>query len=414
MNETSLSLSEYLQSVGHVIGQVFTDSIWVRAEIQAMNSKGGHHYFELAQKDEDGRLIASCRGTLWRYHAGKVLQKFTHGTGEPLKAGLGVLFKVNATFHAQYGFSLNITDIDPTYTLGEIAKAYQNTLARLHAQGLTELNKALTVPFELNHIIVIAPKDGAGLGDFRAEADRLAKFGACHFHYHHATFQGNHAPAEIRQTITTAVKEHKSTHGALPDLLVIIRGGGAVGDLAYLNDEELASLVAEQSMPVWVGIGHERDRVMLDEVAHTSFDTPSKVIFGIEKELRERLYLFKTAITRIQKHSQRQLALAHADCEHQKYRTQSQATAQLSHARHALSHHAHQHKHALIRVHAMREHCRHLQGMVLSVHPARTLTKGYAIVRQHGKIVNRHSVNVHEKIDIEFFDGKMTATIQTD
>ncbi|WP_066800138.1 exodeoxyribonuclease VII large subunit [Moraxella oblonga] len=408
---TTLSLSDYLQSVHAVIGQVFYEPVWVRADIQALNSKGGHYYFELAQKDDTGQIIASCRGTLWRYHAGKILQKFMHSTGQSLQTGLSILIKGTATFHAQYGFSFNITDIDPTYTLGEIAKAYHAMLARLHGEGLTDLNRSLAIAFDLRHIIVIAPKDGAGLGDFRAEADRLSQFKACEFHYHHATFQGNHAPQELRQTITTAIKQHQDEYHALPDLLVIIRGGGAVGDLAYLNDYELACLVAEQPVPVWVGIGHERDRVILDEVAHTSFDTPSKVIFGIEKELRERLYLFKTAINTIKYQSKQRLATAQAQCQREQYRTQTHANARLSNARHALSHHTHQHKTVLARLTTLREHCRHLQSVVLSSHPKRMLAQGYAIVRQNNNIVSYGTINPQQKIDIEFFDGKMSATI---
>ena len=201
-----------------------------------------------------------------------------------LERGLNVLLKVSANFHAQYGFSLNISDIDPTYTLGDLAKQYQVILTRLHEEGLLELNKSLPAPFDIQHVLVIAPEQAAGLGDFRADADNLAATGACQFYYEAATFQGNHAPDEIRQALIRGIK-NLSAQGITPDIIVIIRGGGAVGDLAYLNDYELAALVAEQPIPVWVGIGHERDRVMLDEVAQQSFDTPSKVIAAIRHQL---------------------------------------------------------------------------------------------------------------------------------
>ncbi|MBO6225928.1 MAG: exodeoxyribonuclease VII large subunit, partial [Psychrobacter sp.] len=254
LENTVLRLSDYSTAVDMVIKQTFDHHVWVKAEIRNLSSKGGHYYFELAEKDDDGKVVASCRGNLWRFKAARVLAKFERATGMPLDRDLTVLLKVAAGFHAQYGFSLTIEDIDPSYTLGDLARQYAQMVDRLTGEGLLTLNQQLPAPFDIEHVLVIAPEKAAGLGDFQADADRLAEAGACHFHYHHATFQGNHAPAEIRQAIVSAQQQFQDTYGRLPDLLVIIRGGGAVGDLAYLNDYELAALVAEQPVPVWVGI----------------------------------------------------------------------------------------------------------------------------------------------------------------
>lgn len=286
LENTVLNLSDYLKTVQMVINHTFDHHVWVKAEVRNLSSKGGHYYFELAEKDEDGKVIASCRGNLWRFKAERVLNKFARVTGSQLTRDLTLLLKVSATLHPQYGFSLNIEDIDPSYTLGDLAKQYNAMVDRLTGEGLINANKQLPTPFDIENVIVIAPEKAAGLGDFKAEADKLAVHQACNFHYHYATFQGNHAPAEIRQAINKGVTKFSKSHNKLPDLIVIIRGGGAVGDLAYLNDYELAALIAEQKIPVWVGIGHERDKVILDEVAHTSFDTPSKVISGIMNHLR--------------------------------------------------------------------------------------------------------------------------------
>ena len=166
-----------------MISETFAHTVWVKAEIRSLSAKGGHYYFELADKDIDGKVTASCRGTLWRGQAAKVLSKFEKNTGMSLERGLNVLLKVSATFHAQYGFSLNIVDIDPTYTLGDLAKQYQMILTRLHEEGLLDLNQSLPMPFDIEHVLVIAPEKAAGLGDFRADADRLASTGACIFHY---------------------------------------------------------------------------------------------------------------------------------------------------------------------------------------------------------------------------------------
>ncbi len=330
LEDTVLRLSDYLSAVDMVIKQTFNHRVWVKAEIRNLSSKSGHYYFELAEKDDDGKVIASCRGNLWRFKAARVLAKFERATGMPLDRDLTVLLKVSAGFHAQYGFSLTIEDIDPSYTLGDLARQYAEMVDRLTGEGLLNLNQQLPTPFDIEHVLVIAPEKAAGLGDFQADADRLARTGACHFHYHNATFQGNHAPGEIRQAIVSAQQQFYDTYQRLPDLLVIIRGGGAVGDLAYLNDYELAALVAEQPIPVWVGIGHERDKVILDEVAHSSFDTPSKVIAAIMTHLAQLVTQTLQYQAQIKQAAQRQLNIAEQQTSRQLSHIQSQTIGQLT------------------------------------------------------------------------------------
>ena len=330
LEDTVLRLSDYLAAVEMVVKQTFEHRVWVKAEIRNLSSKGGHYYFELAEKDDDGKVVASCRGNLWRFKASRVLAKFERATGMPLERDLTVLLKVSASFHAQYGFALTIEDIDPSYTLGDLARQYAQMVDRLTGEGLMHLNQQLPSPFDIEHVIVIAPEKAAGLGDFQADANRLADTGACQFHYHNATFQGNHAPSEIRQAIVSAQQQFFETYQRLPDLLVIIRGGGAVGDLAYLNDYELAALVAEQPVPVWVGIGHERDKVILDEVAHTSFDTPSKVIAAIIAHLANLVMKTLTFQAQIKQSAQRQLKTAEQQTIRQLSQLQSQTIGQLT------------------------------------------------------------------------------------
>ncbi|MGP5792150.1 exodeoxyribonuclease VII large subunit [Psychrobacter celer] len=330
LEDTVLRLSDYLSAVEMVVKETFNHRVWVKAEIRNLSSKGGHYYFELAEKDDDGKVVASCRGNLWRFKAARVLAKFERATGMPLERDLTVLLKVSAGFHAQYGFSLTIEDIDPSYTLGDLARQYAEMVDRLTGEGLLHLNQQLPTPFDIEHVLVIAPEKAAGLGDFQADADRLASTGACQFHYHHATFQGNHAPSEIRQAIVSAQQQFQDTYQRLPDLLVIIRGGGAVGDLAYLNDYELAALVAEQPIPVWVGIGHERDKVILDEVAHTSFDTPSKVIAAIISHLAQLITQTLQYQAQIKQAATQQLTMAEQKTSRQLSHIQSHTIGQLT------------------------------------------------------------------------------------
>ncbi|WP_338412735.1 exodeoxyribonuclease VII large subunit [Psychrobacter raelei] len=185
LENTVLRLSDYLAAVELVVKETFSHSVWVKAEIRNLSSKGGHYYFELAEKDDDGKVIASCRGNLWRFKAARVLAKFERATGMALERDVTVLLNVTANFHPLYGFSLTINDIDPSYTLGDLARQYAAMLERLSAEGLLNLNKQVPAPFDIEHVLVIAPEKAAGLGDFRADADKLQRTGACHFHDHY-------------------------------------------------------------------------------------------------------------------------------------------------------------------------------------------------------------------------------------
>ena len=459
LEDTVLRLSDYLSAVEMVVKQTFSHRVWVKAEIRNLSSKGGHYYFELAEKDDDGSIIASCRGNLWRFKAARILAKFERATGMALSRDLTVLLKVSASFHAQYGFALTIEDIDPSYTLGDLARQYAVMVNRLTGEGLLTLNSQLPTPFDIEHVIVIAPEKAAGLGDFQADADRLARTGACLFHYHHATFQGNHAPSEIRQAIVSAQQHFYDSYQRLPDLLVIIRGGGAVGDLGYLNDYELAALVAEQPVPVWVGIGHERDRVILDEVAHTSFDTPSKVIAAISAHLAQLITTTLTYQAQIQQAAQRQLNSAQQHSERQLSHIQAQTIGQLtalkkdSHfawrsiqqsaqqqmkrarqlttdSQTQIQTHAYQQLHSarndstryqktIIQtaqqqtLQAQRQNT-HLRDIILLQHPARVLKQGYTLLYdKSGKqlLSSSHQLYAKQTIQITLNDGQATAQI---
>lgn len=413
MQDTVLSLADYLNAVQLVINETFAHSVWVKAEIRNVSSKGGHYYFELADKDSTGKITASCRSTLWKNLAKTVIGKFEKNTGMSLDKGLNLLLKVTANFHPQYGFSLNILDIDPTFTLGDLAQQYQQMLTKLMEEGLLDLNKTVPIPFDIQHVLVIAPENAAGLGDFRADADRLAQAGACQFYYQHATFQGNHASQEIREAIIKGLKTLEK-QGISPDILVIIRGGGAVGDLAYLNDYELAALIAEQSVPVWVGIGHERDHVILDEVAHTSFDTPSKVIAGIRQHLVSVTQSAKQLFLSIEQVAKNRLTFAKTDSEQQFRHIESLAKQRLLQAKHHIDNRLNGIKqHSFYQLQSAKQQTEQWRAMILLQHPSRVLSQGYAIVRDDdNRIVKSvNELNKNQAIQIELKDGKIVATI---
>ena len=275
--EPGIALSHYLSEVGVVIQRSIPKAQWVRAEISQLRPvNGGHLALELVEHDEAGRLTARTSAFLWNQKREPIEAKFISATGATLSVGIKVLLQVTADFNSAYGFRTLIEDIDPSFTLGDIEaklKAIRDELIRL---GLFERNRQLEAPVEFTRVAVISPKEAAGLGDFRQDADHLEAAGVCHFHYYTATFQGSEARSSLLRAF--AALQQAMDEGAAFDALCIIRGGGAVTDLYWLNELDLASTICQLNLPVFTGIGHERDNTILDEVAHRRFDTPSKVI----------------------------------------------------------------------------------------------------------------------------------------
>ncbi|VXA58292.1 Exodeoxyribonuclease 7 large subunit [Acinetobacter proteolyticus] len=412
MSEPQFTLSDYLSAVQEVIRLSFDEPVWVKAEIRNLNIKSGHYYLELAEKEQDtDKVIASCKATIWKFTAAKMVLKFERESGIELSKDLNVLIKIKARFDPQYGFSVNIEDIDSSFTLGDIAKRYQQILARLSNEGLVHLNKELPAPFDIENVLVIAPENAAGLGDFKKDADALHQAGVCHFVYHTATFQGNTAAHSIMESLGSGLRQWAIDYTLPPDLIVIIRGGGAVNDLAYLNDYDLAALLCKRKVPIWVGIGHEKDRTILDELAHRSFDTPSKVIAGIRNLIAERSQDVVNHLQTIKLLSQHQITAYQSQNDRLMSVIKSQAENQISAsnlhlqvAKSTLQYFAKQQlKTASTQIEAlMRE--------TLLQNPQHVLAKGYAIVRSENKAI-RFVQQVGSSIAVEMHDGYIHANV---
>ncbi|MND77382.1 Exodeoxyribonuclease 7 large subunit [compost metagenome] len=413
MSEPQFSLSEYLGTVQEVIRLAFDEPVWVKAEIRNLNIKGGHYYLELAEKDADtDKVIASCKATIWKFSASKIVLKFERETGIEISSDLNVLIKIRARFDPQYGFSVNIEEIDSSFTLGEIAKRYQQIIERLTQEGLIHKNKLLSTPFDIQNVLVIAPQNAAGLGDFKKDADALERNGVCHFVYHTATFQGNTAATSLIESLGTGLRQWASTFTFPPDLIVIIRGGGSVNDLAYLNDYELAALLCKRSVPIWVGIGHEKDRTILDEIAHRSFDTPSKVIAGIRNHIIERVQEAVDSLQTIKLLSQHQITTYQSKNDQLLHHIKSSAQSQLNSGHHLLDQmkeriqfsSQQQVKFSLAQIES-------LMKEILLQNPKQVQAKGYAIVRSEGKAIRSIHQISSPAIAIEMQDGVIEANI---
>ena len=413
MTDIQLSLSEYLSTVQEVIKLTFDEPVWVKAEIRNLSIKGGHYYLELAEKEEGtDKVIASCKATIWKFTAAKIVLKFERESGIELSKDLNVLIKVNATFSPQYGFSVNVEDIDSSFTLGDLARRYQQIVDRLNKEGLINKNKLLPTPFDIQNVFVLAPENAAGLGDFRKDADALEQTGVCSFIYHTATFQGNTAPGSIMESLSHGLRQWAKSSTVPPDLIVIIRGGGAVNDLAYLNDYELATLLCKRSVPVWVGIGHEKDRTILDEVAHRSFDTPSKVIAGIRNLIVERTRDTIEYLQTIKLLSQNQISAYQSQNDHLIKTIKSHAQNQLNEAKRSTDifkdttrYLAHQ------QVKLANSQIESLMRETLLQNPRNVLAKGYSIVRSQGKAIRSIHQISNGPIEIELYDGTIQASV---
>lgn len=323
-----IPLSQLLNGVARTVAAAYSDGVWTTAEVLRVSARGGHVYLELSERTSDGGVVAKAQAAIWSRTAEKIIPEFERATGAILAAGIKLLVRARPVFKAQFGFSLEIDAIDPTYTLGDLEAKKREIRERLKRGGLFEMNKSLASPWDFTRVLVVSPEAAAGHGDFASEAARLQRFGLCHFEYLHSRFQGDGAAAEIREVLLQGLAQ-----GGRLDAVIIIRGGGAVNDLAWLNDYDLARAICECPVPVLTGIGHERDNTVLDEVAHRRFDTPSKVAAGMEQHIASRARAAQTSFDHVVTQAERASQRARAQTEQLELEVQSSATAALQQAR---------------------------------------------------------------------------------
>ena len=325
-----VSLSNLLAGVSQAVTQAYRTGLWVLVEVVELRSSSGHIFMGVSERDAGGAVLAKASAVIWQSTANTILPEFEHATGAQLAPGIKLLVRARPVFKPQHGFSIEVDAIDPEYTLGDLEARNREIRERLQAEGVFTANKQLATPWDFNMILVVAPEGGAGLGDFQVEADRLQHFGVCHFIYQFSRFQGEGAAREICDALQNAIAKWGRERGALPDAVVIIRGGGAVNDLAWLNDYDLARFICDLPVPVLTGIGHERDSSVLDEVANTKFDTPSKVIAGIEQVIVKRTAEAKACFEYITARSGKATQIAKSGAESLEARVRSEASQHLA------------------------------------------------------------------------------------
>lgn len=274
MPEQSFSLTELNAQVREAIRDYLPDTYWLRAETSDVRrNQNGHCYLEFIEKDAKGQnIVARARGTIWNNVFTMLSAYFETETGQIFTSGLNVLVRVSVEFHELYGYSLSVVDIDPSYTIGEIARNRQIIIKQLEEDGVLTLNKELILPELANRIAVISSPTAAGYEDF---CDQLAN-NSNQFVFYTKLFPAIMQGERTEMSIISAL-EKVYQHKECFDAVAIIRGGGATSDLSSFDSYALAANCAQFPLPIISGIGHERDVTVIDVVAHTRAKTPTAV-----------------------------------------------------------------------------------------------------------------------------------------
>lgn len=273
-NENPLTLSALNSHVRAAIEEQLPLRYWVTGELsEVRTASNGHCYIELVERNETtGELLAKARGTIWSRVYSLLRPYFLEQTGSNLTVGMRVMLQVKINFHELYGYSLDVCDIEPAYTIGEIARHRMLIIKRLTDEGVINLNKELPFPLLPKRIAVISSATAAGYGDF-CDQLRNNPYG---FSFSTALFAAPMQGGKVEEGIISAL--NAIAGDIIPwDVVVIIRGGGATSDLAGFETYDLANNCAQFPIPIITGIGHQRDETVLDMVAHTAAKTPTAV-----------------------------------------------------------------------------------------------------------------------------------------
>lgn len=271
MQKTTLTLFELNSLVRDVLETTLDSLFWVEAELSEAREVRGHCYMELVQKDIfSATPIARASAKCWKQRWQVLRPKFEGVTGQPLRAGMKVMLQVAVSFHEAYGFAWIVQDIDPTYTMGDMARKRLEIIRQLQQEGVFDMQKELTIPMFAQRVAVISSESAAGYGDFYSQLSNN-DYG---FKFYPRLFAAVMQGERVEQSVVAALNEI-NRHADDFDVVVIIRGGGATADLSGFDTLELAENVANFPLPIITGIGHERDESILDMVSNTRVKTPT-------------------------------------------------------------------------------------------------------------------------------------------
>ncbi|MDD5346210.1 MAG: exodeoxyribonuclease VII large subunit [Proteiniphilum sp.] len=411
MTDNSFSLSELNRRVKDAIRDHLPETYWLRAETSDVRrNQNGHCYLEFVEKDADKQhIVAKARGMIWSNVFQMLSAYFEAETGQSFTSGLNVLVRVSVDFHELYGFSLTVVDIDPSFTLGEIARNRQQVLRQLEEEGVLTLNRELELPELTLRIAVISSPTAAGYGDFCDQLARNSGGFAFQTRLFPAIMQGERSESSI---IGALEKVYGYSH--LFDAVAIIRGGGATSDLNCFDSYALAVNVAQFPLPVVSGIGHERDVTVLDHVAHTRAKTPTAVaeffIGHITQtatglaDLEERLVGQTRSVLQ---EEVSQLRLLTREAVHLSALLLQRETALVQKISERMRHQLNQ------RMQEQRHQIETKEQYIRMVSPANVLKRGYTLTTRQGHIITSlQALSPDDVIETHFRDGVATSIIR--
>lgn len=427
-----ISLLEANNLVRQSIELTLQEPFWVLAELASVNERRGHCYMELIEKGPTGNTpVAQARACCWANVWFTLGPRFLRATGQPLRAGMKVLLQVSANFHEAYGFSWIVQDIDPTFTLGDMARRRKEILEQLRQMGVIDNNRSLPVPPFATRIAVISSSTAAGYGDFASQLANNDEGFAFSTRLFPAIMQGEQVEQSVIEALDS-VFQHIDDF----DVVVIIRGGGSNADLSGFDTLQLAENVANFPIPVITGIGHERDQTVLDEVACVSVKTPTAVAAYLIDNLSRTLMRIDSAaeavsstMMRILERERLRLARleqyflsafsvkkAHLISRLQSYeqRVLSAARRQFLLQRNVLD--AHQRAighHAASNVVRARSRLDLLEQRIHSSNPLNILRRGYGLITHNGTVVtDPKQVKSSDDLTIVLHKGTIDVTVK--
>ena len=404
-----ITLRELQRRVKSALEGQFALPVWVSAEISEIKvNYSGHCYLELVEKGGDnGVPTAQARAVVWRSHYPRISGYFEAETGQRLASGIRILAKVLVTYHELYGFSLQITDIDPSYTLGDMERQRQQTIAQLQQDGVWDMNREAPMPAVVQRIAIVSSANAAGYQDFRKELEKSPyRFSLTLFD---AFMQGAAAEESIVEALCSVAGQLEKF-----DAVVLIRGGGSASDLNCFNAYRLCSHVAQFPLPVVTGIGHDKDTSVADMVAHTALKTPTAVAGWLVDRMAETdgwldyaaLQLHDTT-TAAMHASEVRLERLSGEVRRLSGELLTRQTLRLEHFAALLPEAA--------RDFLTRQNVRlgNAAELIAGRSPERILRLGFAVVRTGGKAVTSAvAVAEGEQVEIEVSDGRINAIVK--
>ncbi|MBQ1696598.1 MAG: exodeoxyribonuclease VII large subunit [Bacteroidales bacterium] len=389
INENAISLYDLAMLIRRTIDQGLPNSYLVTAEIQSLSvNRSGHAYLELVQKSETGdRVISQARATIWAGQYRMVKAYFESTTGRLFQAGIRIMVKAKVTYHEIYGLSLNITDILPEYTIGEIALQRQKTINQLKADGIYDMNKGLRLPMLVQRIAVISSATAAGYGDFCKQLHGNPYGYAFRTTLFEAIVQGDGAAASIIPQL-----DHIAEIRDQFDCVVIIRGGGSKTDLACFDQLSICQHICQFPLPVITGIGHDRDESIADLVANTPLKTPT----AVAQFLIDRAHGCDMAVNAKSAAIMRKVAMAMSGKAMAIDRTWDRIVNKI--------------KNRLVQAQAR---IQMIETRIEANSPARILRRGYTYITIDGKpITSAAQLKKGQSITTVFHDGTADATVE--